>query len=66
MSGGLRYESVMEMPQGMRQQVVAQILAKVSAEAGPEGGPDREDPCETCLRWTECNGVDREFCPLCG
>lgn len=21
------------------------------------------DPCETCLRWYECNGVDEE-CPL--
>ena len=23
----------------------------------------KEDPCETCLRWSECNGVDKE-CPL--
>lgn len=23
-----------------------------------------EDPCETCLRWWECNGVDKENCPL--
>lgn len=22
------------------------------------------DPCESCLRWYECNGVDRENCPL--
>ena len=22
-----------------------------------------DDPCETCLRWSECNGVD-EGCPL--
>lgn len=21
-------------------------------------------PCEYCLRWSECNGVDAEFCPL--
>lgn len=21
------------------------------------------DPCETCLRWWECNGIDEE-CPL--
>lgn len=21
-------------------------------------------PCETCLRWPECNGVDAEACPL--
>ena len=23
----------------------------------------KENPCESCLRWDECNGVDRE-CPL--
>lgn len=22
-----------------------------------------EDPCDTCLRWSECNGVD-DGCPL--
>lgn len=22
-----------------------------------------EDPCETCVRWYECNGVDDD-CPL--
>lgn len=24
----------------------------------------KDDPCETCLRWYECNGVDVESCPL--
>lgn len=24
----------------------------------------KDDPCETCLRWYECNGVDKENCPL--
>lgn len=24
------------------------------------------DPCETCLRWWECNGIDKENCPLWG
>lgn len=24
-----------------------------------------KDPCETCLRWPECNGVDADTCPLC-
>lgn len=23
------------------------------------------DPCENCLRWPECNGVDANTCPLC-
>lgn len=22
-------------------------------------------PCDTCLRWPECNGVDAENCPIC-
>lgn len=24
----------------------------------------QQNPCETCLRWEECNGVDKN-CPLC-
>lgn len=24
---------------------------------------DHKEPCETCVRWDECNGVD-ENCPL--
>lgn len=23
----------------------------------------KKDPCETCLRWPECNGVDAGNCP---
>lgn len=23
------------------------------------------DPCDTCNRWYECNGVDASTCPLC-
>jgi hypothetical protein len=26
--------------------------------------PEQEDPCETCLRWPECNGVDSDTCEL--
>lgn len=25
----------------------------------------KKDPCDTCLRWPECNGVDADTCPLC-
>lgn len=25
---------------------------------------ERADPCDTCLRWYECNGVDRDSCPI--
>lgn len=24
-----------------------------------------DHPCDTCLRWPECNGVDADNCPLC-
>ena len=23
------------------------------------------DPCDTCVRWPECNGVDADTCPRC-
>ena len=29
------------------------------AEYQPAGD---DDPCATCLRWEECNGVDRDNC----
>lgn len=29
------------------------------------GESEYEDPCENCLRWDECNGVDRDNCPIC-
>ena len=30
----------------------------------PQEQPQTEDHCEICLRWSECNGADRETCPL--
>lgn len=33
------------------------ILCKAAKDTFAE-----EDPCDTCLRWSECNGVDEE-CP---
>lgn len=62
MGGGLHYDNVMAMPPGMRNQVVAQVLAKISAQSGEENSPHPEEPCETCVRWEECCGVDEE-CP---
>lgn len=37
--------------------VVIAACCKVSGECSQE-----EDHCDTCLRWSECNGVD-ENCP---
>lgn len=65
---GLRYE-VHKMPPGMRDKVVSQVLAKVSAR-GTDADPGRsddeqEDPCMSCLRWEECNGVAKDNeCPF--
>lgn len=66
--GGLRYE-VHKMPPGMRDKVVSQVLAKVSASAtdpDPCGWDDeKENPCMSCLRWEECNGVAKDNeCPF--
>lgn len=66
--GGLRYE-VHRMPQGMRDKVVSQVLAKVSA-GSPAQDPcgcddEQEDPCVSCSRWGECNGVAKgQECPF--
>lgn len=32
--------------------------------AAPVQEPGAADPCDTCVRWTECNGVDAEFCEV--
>jgi len=24
----------------------------------------RNEPCDDCLRWSECNGVDKDYCPM--
>lgn len=41
---------------------VATLLAccKVSGECSRQ--EEKEHPCETCVRWSECNGVDDD-CP---
>lgn len=33
--------------------------------AGQTWQEPETDPCETCLRWGECHGVDVDFCPRC-
>ena len=37
---------------------------KKSMKRPTKGASEMEDPCETCLRWWECNGVDKDNCPL--
>ena len=31
-------------------------------QSGKDARKEEENPCETCLRWDECNGVD-DNCP---
>lgn len=50
------------------------IFWKLMKEARRENPPaatppkkaknEEENPCESCQRWGECNGVDRPNCPL--
>lgn len=39
------------------------ILLSQVLERGEQKRKVDEDPCEKCLRWPECNGVD-EACPV--
>lgn len=40
--------------------LVIMACCKVSANSSREA--EQHDPCDSCLRWSECNGVD-EGCP---
>lgn len=64
MRGGLRYEDVRTLPLRYQEQVAVQILEKIEKPLLPEA--EDNHPCGQCLRWSECNGVDAENCPLCG
>ena len=41
------------------------IVYSFSRKKKNEDKQEETHPCEYCLRWSECNGVDVEFCPLC-
>lgn len=40
--------------------LVIAACCKVSGDCSRQ--EEQEDPCDKCLRWSECNGVD-EDCP---
>ena len=47
--------------------VICVILAAVlfyacCVQSGKDARKEEEHPCDSCLRWDECNGVD-EYCP---
>lgn len=46
--------------------VIASVAAKRrQRRKRPAPKEEQEDPCDTCLRWPECNGADRDTCPNC-
>lgn len=55
-----------------KQQAAAWEKVHRNPVAGRPGGKDNDAPtsrhqpapCDTCLRWPECNGVDASICPL--
>ncbi len=42
---------------------IAWLASKAVRIRGDTQEDQEEDPCEKCLRWSECNGVD-EDCPI--
>lgn len=65
MAGGLRYMTGREMPAGMQEIYARKLLGRWKLGPG-SGEEEAENPCGTCVRWSECNGVDKENCPLWG
>lgn len=43
---------------------IYRMAQMVKGYAEKEAVVEMTDPCETCLRWPECNGVDAESCPI--
>lgn len=37
---------------------------KQDRQEGATAPCEPADPCDTCNRWDECNGVDKENCPM--
>ena len=71
---GLRYETGRDMPPGMQELAADKIIrrfrnasAQLAAAMQEQSqthpvAAEQEDPCDYCLRWDECNGVDTT-CP---
>lgn len=71
MAGGMRYESLADMPPGMREQVVSQVLARViAADEENKLEREKEEPMEKEMEQgvkLYCNGkggyCDKAVCP---
>ena len=40
------------------------IVSAMSISGDESREEEQRDPCRTCNRWWECNGVDVDICPL--
>lgn len=38
------------------------IIDRFTSDTQTQNEPEA-DPCDTCLRWSECHAVDAEICP---
>lgn len=46
-------------------ETIRRFIASIFPRMNDTTKQDTEfNPCETCQRWGECNGVDRDNCPL--
>lgn len=64
MAGGLRYAAGREMPPGMQEIYARKLVAQ--QQQSLRRNEETAGPCDTCCRWSECNGADKENCPLWG
>lgn len=44
---------------------IVKTAEKIAAAETMKAAEEQADPCDTCLRWPECNGADRDTCPNC-
>ena len=74
MAGGLSYASGRDMPPGMQIAAADKIIERFRIASSQMAAAmqeqsqthpvaaEQEDPCDYCLRWDECSGVDNT-CP---
>ena len=50
---------------GMVVGIAVLVVGVCIMASGEESRKEEEkNPCQTCARWWECNGVDQDNCPL--
>ena len=54
-----------DMPPGMQQLMADKLIRQMKTVPVAESAEKNTLPCDNCLRWFECNGIDMENCPLC-